>query len=110
MVRTVEPIDVVRKRVESCLSPNVELELTSKAYPPVDFSVPDGHAGITVAFGTDVPHMPRWGKPMLYGPGSILDAHTDHERVSKQALLEAAAEYERAVRWSLERIGSPARA
>ena len=69
---------------------------------PVDFTVPEGHEGITVAFGTDVPHMPRWGKPMLYGPGSILDAHTDHERVSKRELAEAAAEYERAVRWSLD--------
>lgn len=103
LVRTVEPIEVVRRRVESCLSPQVEFALSSKAYPPVDFTVPDGHEGIAVAFGTDVPHMPRWGKPLLYGPGSILDAHTDHERVSKQAMLEAAAEYERAVRWSLER-------
>jgi acetylornithine deacetylase len=101
LVRTVEPIEDVRRRVESSLTPNVQFSPTSKPYPPVEFAVPDGHTGIAVAFGTDVPHMPRWGRPLLYGPGSILDAHTDHERVSKKALTEAAAEYERAVRWAL---------
>jgi acetylornithine deacetylase len=110
LVRTVEPVDVVRRRVESCLTPNVELGLTSKAYAPVDFVVPDGHEGIAIAFGTDVPHMPRWGKPLLYGPGSILDAHTDHEKVSKRELAEAAAEYARAVRWALARAGAHANA
>ena len=109
-MRAVEPVDAVRKRVERCLSPNVELAVTSKAYSPVEFTVPEGHEGIPVAFGTDVPHMPRWGKPILYGPGSILDAHTDHEKVSKKSLAEAAREYERVVRWALERVGAPARA
>ena len=110
LVRAVEPIEVVKKRVDSCLTSNVEVALTSKAHSPVEFTVPEGHAGIPVAFGTDVPHMPRWGKPILYGPGSILDAHTDHEKVSKRDLAEAAHEYERVVRWALDRIGAPARA
>ena len=47
--------------------------------------------GVPVAFGTDVPHMPRWGRPLLYGPGSILDAHTEHEKVRKQDIEEQAA-------------------
>jgi acetylornithine deacetylase len=31
----------------------------------------------------------QWGKPLLLGPGSILDAHTDHERISKRELADA---------------------
>jgi acetylornithine deacetylase len=39
-----------------------------------------------VRFTTDIPHLSQWGKPLLLGPGSILVAHTDHERVSKREL------------------------
>lgn len=102
-VRTVEPADVVRARVERCLSPHVSLSLHSKACSPVEFSVPDGESGIAIAFGTDVPHLSRWGRPVLMGPGSILDAHTDHEKVEKRDLEEGSARFERAVRWALER-------
>ena len=39
-----------------------------------------------VRFTTDIPYLSNWGRPLLIGPGSILDAHTDHERVSKAEL------------------------
>jgi acetylornithine deacetylase len=107
LVRVVEPIDVVRARVEKCLAPGMEIALTSKACAPTEFDVPglegESAPGIVVAFGTDAPHLAKWGRPMLCGPGSIQDAHTDHERVEKSALDEAAATYARAVRWSLAR-------
>lgn len=108
LVRTVEPTADVERRVASCLSRHVTMAQTSKAYPPVDFCVPAGEDGITVAFGTDVPHMPRWGRPLLYGPGSILDAHTDHEKVGKADLERAAAEYAKTVRWLLARLDAGA--
>jgi acetylornithine deacetylase/succinyl-diaminopimelate desuccinylase-like protein len=83
----------------------MEIALTSKACDPTTFDVPDlspeDEPAIAVAFGTDAPHLARWGRPMLCGPGSILDAHTDHEKIEKRALAEAAATYARAVRWSL---------
>ena len=40
-------------------------------------------------FATDIPYLSNWGKALLIGPGSILVAHTDHERVSKSELLKA---------------------
>ena len=40
-------------------------------------------------FTTDVPHLSQWGKPLLIGPGSILVAHTDHEKISKVELANA---------------------
>lgn len=103
MLRLVEPVAAVRARIDACLGEHVRLAEGSKAYGPVEFVVPDGEEGIAVAFGTDVPHMPRWGKPLLYGPGSILDAHTDHEKVSKAGLERARAEYVKTVRWLLAR-------
>jgi acetylornithine deacetylase len=106
LVRTVEPIDVVAKRVERALTAHVKVVNTHKGYGPIDFEVPSGEEGISVAFGTDVPHMPRWGRPLLYGPGSILDAHTDHEKVTRRSLEEAAARYESALRELLLRIDS----
>ena len=87
------------KSVEKALGPHVAIDLHAKACAPVEFCVPEGRQGIAIAFGTDVPHMPRWGRPLLIGPGSILDAHTDHEKVAKRDLQRAAVEYERAARW-----------
>jgi acetylornithine deacetylase len=109
LVRVVEPVETVRARVERCLGEGVTLAETSKPYAPVEFAVPDGEEGIAVAFGTDAPHLSRWGRPMLLGPGSVEDAHTDHERVEKRALEAAAAKYARAVRWALEQKGSACR-
>jgi acetylornithine deacetylase len=46
-----------------------------------------------VRFTTDIPYLTRWGKPLLLGPGSILNAHTDHERISKTELSRAVELY-----------------
>ena len=50
-----------------------------------------------VAFNTDVPHLRGLGKPLLFGPGSILDAHGANEKISKKELLAAVATYEEMV-------------
>ena len=33
-------------------------------------------------FTTDVPFLTNWGEPLLFGPGSFLVAHTDHEHLA----------------------------
>ena len=43
-------------------------------------------------------HLGRWGTPLLYGPGRILDAHTDHECVSKASMEQAVQDYQRTAR------------
>ena len=35
----------------------------------------------------------RWGTPLLVGPGSILDAHTEHEKIGVRAFEEGVATY-----------------
>lgn len=53
---------------------------------PVRLTSVPGVDGTVVRFTTDIPYLSNWGRPLLIGPGSILDAHTDHERVSKAEL------------------------
>ncbi|HVS11269.1 MAG TPA: M20/M25/M40 family metallo-hydrolase, partial [Planctomycetota bacterium] len=93
LLRAVEDPVTTEARIRSHLGPHVELHGVSENYGPSEFHVPAGCEPITVAFATDAPHLGRWGTPVLYGPGRILDAHTDHERVSKRSLEEAARRY-----------------
>ena len=86
LVRTVEEPEAVHERIHAHLGPHVRVDGGYKSYGPVEFEVPEGHEAEVVAFGTDAPHMPDWGKPLLVGPGSILDAHTDGEKVERREL------------------------
>ncbi|KAL9614744.1 MAG: hypothetical protein Q9204_008816, partial [Flavoplaca sp. TL-2023a] len=54
-----------------------------KGYGPVciDHDV-EGFEMMTVNYGTDIPWLDGDHKRYLYGPGSILDAHSDHEHLS----------------------------
>lgn len=104
LVRAVDSIENIEARVARCLTPHVRVEKIHKGYGPIEFEVPEGEDGIPVAFGTDVPYMPRWGRPILYGPGSILDAHTDHEKVEVRSLELAVADYTRTLRELLARV------
>jgi acetylornithine deacetylase len=53
----------------------------------------DGFEQTIVRFTTDIPYLTNWGTPLLIGPGSILDAHTEHERVAKSELTRAVGIY-----------------
>jgi acetylornithine deacetylase len=46
-----------------------------------------------VRFTTDIPYLSNWGQPLLIGPGSIFDAHTEHEKISKRDLEDAVGLY-----------------
>jgi acetylornithine deacetylase len=48
-----------------------------------------------VRFGTDIPCLTNWGQPLLFGPGSIHDAHTAHEYIRKEDLRNAVEVYAR---------------
>jgi len=103
LVRTVEQPDVVEQRLRACLGEHVTLELVTNRSAPVEFHVPAGEESVSAAFGTDAPHLPNWGTPLLFGAGSIRDAHTDHEMVGKSDLIECSLRHERTVRELLAR-------
>jgi acetylornithine deacetylase len=103
LVRAVEGPEVIERRLRKSLGDNVEL-IREKSYGPVEFVCPHGDEGPIVAFGTDAPWLKSWGKPLLYGPGSIKDAHTDHEMLRLDSFEQAVADYEDTVRTLLERL------
>lgn len=70
--------------------------------PPVRLHVVPGFETAVFPYTTDVPLLPAWGTPLLYGPGSILVAHTGDEHVGLDALEEAVAGYMTLVRTLLE--------
>lgn len=59
-----------------------------------------------VRFGTDIPCLTNWGEPLLFGPGSIHDAHTTHEFISKAELKSAIDIYAQMGRILLKRANS----
>jgi acetylornithine deacetylase len=65
-----------------------DVEYQSAHNPVRLFSAP-GFEETVVRFTTDIPYLANWGKALLVGPGSILDAHTDGERISKRELEHA---------------------
>lgn len=81
-------IEHVKRVLEAACGGRARLEYASAHNPVRLFSVP-GFDECVVRFTTDVPYLSNWGKPLLLGPGSILVAHTDHERISKRELERA---------------------
>ena len=67
-------------------------------------NVETGFPTTVVSFTSDVPFLDNWGRAYLAGPGSILEAHTDHERISKKELLEGVDFY---VRLAERLLGDP---
>jgi acetylornithine deacetylase len=80
--------DQVKKVVSEAVAGRAHIEYSSAHNPVRLFEVP-GLEQCIVRFTTDIPYLSNWGQPILLGPGSILDAHTEHERVSKRELEEA---------------------
>lgn len=78
-------IEHVKGLLERAVGGRGHLEYASAHNPVRLLSVPDFEECV-VRFTTDVPYLSNWGKPLLLGPGSIFDAHTDHERISKRQL------------------------
>lgn len=79
----------------------IELDWTSKGYGPVDIDhdIP-GFEVITVNYGTDIPNLDQsveGQKRYLYGPGSILVAHSDHEALEEDELTDAVEGYKKII-------------
>jgi acetylornithine deacetylase len=78
--------------LEGAVGGRASLNYTS-VHDPVRLLALDGFEQTMVRFTTDIPYLTNWGTPLLIGPGSILDAHTDRERVAKGELMRAVEIY-----------------
>lgn len=102
MARIVGPADDVWARLEKWTAGRAALE-RSIEIPAMRLGAIEGFPTSVVAFATDIPAMPAWGAPYLFGPGSIHVAHRDDEHVEIAALHDAADSYERIVEALLPR-------
>jgi acetylornithine deacetylase len=93
MFRTVGDPEDVRMKLEQIVSRFSGRITVARGNPPQFMVVPEGMPATVVAFNTDVPHLGNLGKPLLFGPGSILDAHGTNEKIRKQDLLAAVTTY-----------------
>ena len=87
-IRVATSVESVKQLVEEAVGERAEVTYSSAHNPVRLFSV-SGIEQTVARFTTDIPYLSNWGRPLLIGPGSILEAHTDHERVSKRRLHEA---------------------
>jgi acetylornithine deacetylase len=91
MFRIVGPADDVVRTARQ-LEPVVTIEEVLRV-PLVRLHTIDGMPAAVFPFTTDIPLLDAWGTPLLYGPGSILVAHTDREHVRIEELDAAIAGY-----------------
>lgn len=72
--------------------------------PPVEMvTVPGFDTGV-FRFTTDIPFLSAWGRPLLFGPGSVRLAHTADEHVEVDELRAAVGGYARIATALLERV------
>jgi acetylornithine deacetylase len=94
MFRTVNSPDELFRQIMEVAGGRAEIK-RGFSIPPIHMHTVKGIDILTsvVRFGTDIPCLTNWGRPLLFGPGSIHDAHTEHEYIRKQDLLNAVDAY-----------------
>jgi acetylornithine deacetylase len=91
-IRLAVGAEAAKDLLERAVGERALLEYKS-VHDPLKLLALDGFETTIVRFTTDIPYLTNWGTPLLIGPGSILDAHTEHERVRKSELLNAVEIY-----------------
>lgn len=92
MFRVVGDTPSLKRVIEDAAGSRASIDYTF-ACEPVFTEKLDGFETAVVSFTTDIPLLTSWGKPLLFGPGSILDAHTAGEKIDKRELLSAVDTY-----------------
>ena len=96
MIRLVADAAPVKEAFTTAANSVPHIALTEVfSSPAIRLQSLDGFPTTIVSFGSDVPELtPAWGKPLMFGPGSIHVAHTGEERIAKSELLAAVHTYE----------------
>jgi acetylornithine deacetylase len=92
LFRTVGPVADILEAIRP-----LEALVTSEEIlrvPDVRLQTVPGFDTAVFSFTTDVPFLDRWGAPLLFGPGSILVAHTSDEHLEIAELNRAIEAYE----------------
>jgi acetylornithine deacetylase len=90
--RTGESIETLLAHIRPMAEGRVEMKVGYRS-DPVSFRCPKSSPGEIVSFACDLPLLPAWGEPILFGPGSIRDAHGGEEKVSLSEVASAVDTY-----------------
>lgn len=93
VVRLTCSVDEGKEHLSGLVDPKTSLRFLSASAPRQLHTVA-GFETCHVAYGCDIPHLEKLGTPLLFGPGSILDAHTDGEKVRIKDLHDAVNKYQ----------------
>ena len=94
MIRLVTSPESVWRSIEQWAAGRAEIE-RGPTVPPMRLGVLPDFATSVAAYATDIPELGNWGRPHLFGPGSIHVAHRDDEHVRIDELRSAVGAYER---------------
>ena len=97
MIRLVGDVKPTKKLVQEWAKGRAEVEFGSHI-PAQKFHIVDGFEVAPMAYTSDIPLLPRWGTPLLFGPGSIHVAHTPDEHIDIEELRASVDAYERIAR------------
>ena len=96
MVRLVGDRAPVQAALDAWAAGRAELSYGS-FIPAQRFHVVPGFGTAAMSYTSDIPLLPRWGTPLLFGPGSIHVAHTPDEFIDLAELRASVDAYERLV-------------
>lgn len=97
MIRLVGDVAPVKRTLDAWAEGRAELEYGS-FIPAQHFHTVPGFKSAPVAYTSDIPLLGNWGKPLLFGPGSIHVAHTTEEFVDEAELRASVEAYTTLVR------------
>ncbi len=95
-IRASIPTIELSQKLESLLNGKIQYSTSVRSEPQKLFFLP-GYGVTVLPFCTDIPHLEKWGQPLLIGPGDARLAHTSDERIGKIELTEAVEIYKRLV-------------
>lgn len=92
------------EEIQKILPRSLDIKVLNRAEPQTLFTIPPFDQAV-LPYGTDIPYLRAFGQPLLFGPGSGEDAHTEQEKISKQELLDAVAHYKTIVKHLINEEG-----
>ena len=94
MFRLVGDVEPIKKMVSDWAKGHADVEFGSHI-PAQRFATVPGFETVPVAYTSDIPLLSNWGKPLLFGPGSIHVAHTPDEYIDVDELRASVDTYAR---------------
>ena len=91
-IRLAKESSAVKELLEQSIDGRAIIDYKS-VHDPVRLFTTGGFDQMLARFTTDIPYLSNWGRALLIGPGSILDAHTDGEKIRKSDLTKAVELY-----------------